>query len=83
MSYQLVTRYCARCKTGTPHEYDDETEKGRCVLCADKSIRKQPELRFENFTDTVRHIAALDGAGNRGPESTAVTTRLAHRKDMP
>jgi hypothetical protein len=68
MTFQLVTRYCKKCQTGTPFEYDDETERGRCAICADKQTRHRAQKRTtdDHQTETERFIAALDGHGNRG-----------------
>jgi DNA-directed RNA polymerase subunit RPC12/RpoP len=78
MTYRLLTFYCARCKTGTPHEYDTEQEKARCTICADKKIRAGRQSRMDHEHTINRHIAALDGMGNRGPKSR----RLAPPKQI-
>jgi transcription elongation factor Elf1 len=71
MTYRLRTFYCERCRAATPHETSidpkTERERARCTVCADKQLRLRAEVRAEAaFSDTARHIAALDGAGNRG-----------------
>jgi DNA-directed RNA polymerase subunit RPC12/RpoP len=68
MTYRLTTFYCSRCKTATPHEHDTEHEKARCTICADKQIRAGRQSRMQYEKTTTRHIAALDGMGNRGPK---------------
>jgi len=68
MTFQLVTRYCAKCRTGTPFEYDTETEKGRCTICADKQIRRhaQRKLASADPQDEVAAFrAALEPRGER------------------
>ena len=67
MAYRLMTLYCAKCRAATPHEYDTENERARCTECADKQLRLKAATRREP-TETERHIAALDGYGNRGPK---------------
>src|SRR5579863_9454759 len=56
--------YCDVCKEGTPHQLIEG--KPTCLRCKDKKA-KQQELPQD---DTLkRHLAALDGSGNRGESS--------------
>jgi hypothetical protein len=77
MTYRLMTFYCARCRTATPHEYDTERERARCALCADKQFRLRATARKEAlYDDTHRHIAALGGMGNQGEPPPSVATEI-------
>jgi hypothetical protein len=67
MTFQLVNFYCHRCRTGTPHEFDSETQKSRCVICTDKEIRHAAQKRLAIADEIDSFIAALDGAGDRDP----------------
>jgi hypothetical protein len=65
--------YCKRCRAGTPHEMSEDGQRARCIMCTEK--QRTLQLDREQFSDTNRHIAALDGMGNRGEEYAAVTRR--------
>jgi hypothetical protein len=65
MTYQIHQFYCNRCRQATPHETSEDEQKARCITCAEKQGRI--EFEKQKFSDTNRHIAALDGMGNRGP----------------
>ncbi len=64
MSYSTHTFYCRRCKQPTPHEMSEDGQRARCILCANS--QHQLALDRAQYSETNRHIAALDGMGNRG-----------------
>lgn len=66
MTYRLTTFYCQRCRTATPHEHDEENQRARCAICAEKKIRADQQARLKYSNDLESHIAALDGFANRG-----------------
>jgi len=46
----------------------EDGQKARCIVC--QQSQKQLALDRAQFSDLNRHLAALDGMGNRGPESS-------------
>src|SRR4029077_8973254 len=73
VTYQTSTFYCKRCKQPTAHELSKDGDRARCIICTEK--QRRIEFEEQHFSDTNRHLAALDGTGNRGPESAALTRR--------
>jgi hypothetical protein len=63
MTYDIHEFYCRNCKAPTPHEVSEDGQRARCITCLNKD-RTPHELKYAD--DTARHIAALDGFGNRG-----------------
>jgi len=68
VSYQIHDFYCKRCREVRPHEMSEDGQKARCIVC--QQSQKQLALDRAQFSDLNRHLAALDGMGNRGPESS-------------
>jgi hypothetical protein len=64
MTYQLHTFYCRKCREATPHEMSEDGQRASCITCQ----QSQRQLAFDRaqYSETNRHIAALDGMGNRG-----------------
>jgi ribosomal protein L44E len=56
--------YCKKCREVRPHELSEDGQRARCITCS----QSQRQLAFDRakYSDTNRHIAALDGMGNRG-----------------
>jgi hypothetical protein len=65
MTFNLHTFYCHACAEVTPHEMNEDGQKARCITCLNKRSA-QSDLKFQHETE--RHIAALDGHGNRGEQ---------------
>jgi hypothetical protein len=65
MTYAIFHFLCVRCRVVTPHEMNETGQKARCLICLDKQAR----LDFDKKkpSELERHLAALDGMGNRGP----------------
>jgi hypothetical protein len=63
MTFNLHTFWCNSCKAATPHELSEDGQRARCITCLNKH-GAQREIHLQS--ETQQHIAALDGAGNRG-----------------
>jgi hypothetical protein len=64
VTFQLHTYYCTRCRTATPHELSEDGQSARCVTCT--ATQRALQIEQQQFSPTNRHLAALDGMGNRG-----------------
>ena len=65
MTYRVSIFYCRHSKVGTPHEYDEEYNRARCIPCADREIKHKRQSRLQFANNEAAHMAALDGPSER------------------
>jgi hypothetical protein len=68
--------YCKKCREVRPHELTEDGQRARCLICINS--QRQLALDRAQYSDTNKHIAALDGMGNRGEQPPS-----SGRKETP